>query len=188
MDKKHIDKIRQSVKTIEIDQKSVDKYLRIQDTLMNTDVSKDKVFQKSFKGFYRIRRNDDWCKIYFKLLEQQKTSQKSFSELLRIIFNETGRVEASFTSKLVATIATDCPIWDSFVLKNLGISSPTYLKADKKIEAVIEKYNELTSCLHELSELAEIKDTLKQFDINIKRSKEISTTKKIDFILWSIRS
>lgn len=49
MDKKHIDKIRQSVKTIEIDQKSVDKYLRIQDTLMNTDVSKDKVFQKSFK-------------------------------------------------------------------------------------------------------------------------------------------
>lgn len=51
MDKKHIDKIRQSVKTIEIDQKSVDKYLRIQDTLMNTDVSKDKVFQKSFKGF-----------------------------------------------------------------------------------------------------------------------------------------
>ena len=70
----------------------------------------------------------------------------------------------------------------------LGISSPTYLKADKKIEAVIEKYNELTSCLHELSELAEIKDALKQFDINIKRSKEISTTKKIDFILWSIRS
>lgn len=101
MDKKHINKIRQSVKTIEIDQKSVDKYLRIQDILMNTDVSKDKVFQKSFKGFYRIRRNDDWCKIYFKLLEQQKTSQKSFSELLRIIFNETGRVEASFTSKLV---------------------------------------------------------------------------------------
>lgn len=184
-----ISKIKQSLPTASVEQKSVDAYLRIQDAFANSniDVSTDRDFQKSFKGFYRVRRNDAWCKVYFTLLKKQKTEHKTFPELLKIVHEKTGRFEASFVSKLLATTSTDLPIWDSFVLKNLGISSPTYLKGEEKCNAIISKYNELCSCVKELSELPEMKSAIKKFDKTINRSNDISLTKKIDFILWSIR-
>jgi len=45
----------------------------------------------------------------------------SFGELLLRLFQKTGQIEASFVSKMPASIDPDQPIWDSMVLKNLNL-------------------------------------------------------------------
>lgn len=188
MEKECLNKIKTSVKSVAVDQKSVDKYLKIQDLLMNVYVSKDLEFQKLYKGFYRVRRNDQWCEIYFDLLQQQKKSPKSFSEILKALHEKTGRFEASFASKLIATVDPNSPVWDSIVLENTGLSVPAYnLPDNERLDSIISTYDKLRAAFDELSKLDEIKEAIKDFDEKINRSNEITITKKIDFILWSIR-
>ena len=43
----------------------LDKYQLIMSEVHKTDVSKDLQFQKTFNGFYIVRRNTAWRKIYF---------------------------------------------------------------------------------------------------------------------------
>ena len=67
--------------------------------------------------------------VYFNFMEKYKTKDVIFEEVLRYFHSSFGRIEASFSSKLMATINPDKPVWDEFVLKNLGIiKPPTYSK------------------------------------------------------------
>lgn len=46
-----------------------------------------------------------------------------FEEILRELYDLTnGRIEASFSSKMYATLYPEKPIWDQFVLKFLGFT------------------------------------------------------------------
>ena len=78
-------------------------------------------FQRAFNGYYRIRRNEEWRQHYYDLFVKAKVERFSFEQIITELFRLTGNVEASFSSKMLATIDASKPIWDQYVLQNLGL-------------------------------------------------------------------
>lgn len=56
----------------------------------------------------------------------------------------TGRIEASFSSKLVATLDPDKPVIDAFVLKFFGLRLP-YPYQDDRIGKTIDVYERVSA-------------------------------------------
>lgn len=56
----------------------------------------------------------------------------------------TGNVEASFASKMIATLHPDKPIWDSLVLARLGLMFKG-MTAQAKLENAVEVYGQVVS-------------------------------------------
>jgi len=99
--------------------------------LKSTNVATDLDYQRVYKSFYVMgRRSGTWYQFYFALLEREKLNRSiTFEAVLRTTFeNMGGRVEPSFSSKLVATIRPEAPIYDDVVRNNLGIAKPHYYK------------------------------------------------------------
>ena len=81
------------------------KYNHIMAAIQNTDVSSDIEFQKRYNGFYRMRqRPAEYYSTYFNFMEKQKNRDLTFEETLRYLHASLGRIEASFSSKLVAEL------------------------------------------------------------------------------------
>lgn len=72
------------------------------------DVRADGEFQRMFNGFYRVRWNEGWRRVYFDMMERSKPRGIAFGAALRALRDRTGRLEASFASKLVATHVRTC--------------------------------------------------------------------------------
>ena len=112
----------------------------------------------------------------------------SFGDIITSIYKETGRIEASFSSKLLATINHDYPIWDQYVLANLGLeATPQYMNNDIRLEASIEIYKAICDWYKARLNSDEGKAEMEFFDSKFPKYKWISGIKKIDFLLWSKR-
>ena len=85
----------------------LDKYQYIMDQVKKTDVSSDADFQRTFNGFYIVRRNEEWRKVYYGLFEQVKTGAPTFESIITYLYDCTGNIEPSFSSKMLATIFPD---------------------------------------------------------------------------------
>ncbi len=79
------------------------------------------------------------------------------------------------------------PIWDSEVLKRLKIKTPAYtLSPTERFEQTVEKYNQIILWYEDFMNSAEVKNMIEDFDKQIGIT-NITSTKKIDFILWQTR-
>ena len=151
-----------------------------------TDVSQNPVFQRKFNAFYRIRRNAEWRRCYYSLFEQAKEKQYGFADVIRTLFVETGNVECSFSSKMLATIEPQKPIWDQYVLQNLGLvlngKTP-----HERVENAIEVYESIENWFAEYMQTEEALENIAVFDRMLPSYAWLSDVKKIDFLLWSKR-
>lgn len=97
----------------------------------------------------------------------------------------TGRIEASFASKLVATLDPSKPVIDKFVLGNFELRLPTRTVANRE-ERTIELYQQL--CLKYCGFMKGPVGTMirKMFDEKYPNA-NITHLKKIDLVLWQIR-
>jgi NTP pyrophosphatase (non-canonical NTP hydrolase) len=165
---------------------ALEKYNYIMFNLRKTDVSSDKEFQKKYNGFYRMRqRSSEYYQTYFSYMELTKNSVITFEDTLRYFERKLGRIEASFTSKLVATIDPCKPVWDEFVLKNLGLSKPKNYNKNR-IDQTIELYNEIEQTYKEFLLTNQGKDLLIEFD-RFFPDTDLTDTKKLDLLLWQSR-
>jgi hypothetical protein len=116
---------------------------------------------------------------------KQKADSLSFKEVFLYIHNETGRYEASFSSKLLATLNPDKPVWDRFVLENLGIKKVSYSSKDRDSQ-IISAYDKICKWYDDFmgNENAELIVSL--FDEMFPDTK-ITATKKVDLFLWQHR-
>lgn len=80
---------------------------------VDADVSSDRDFQTAFNGFYQVRRNEEWRKLFYALFEEVKGREPSYEYILRALYEATGNVVVSFSSKMLATINADIPRWSS---------------------------------------------------------------------------
>lgn len=166
--------------------KKVEPYLFIMRRLRECDVATDKEFQRKFTGFYRVRRGEAFRKSYFCYMETLKntnTKNISIMEIQSHLFGRHSSVETSFSSKLLATINPDMPIWDVHVLKNLCLKK-SYKTGEAKIKANSATYNDMKQKYDEYLKMEEAKEILALFG---DKYREISNVKKIDFILWQMR-
>jgi hypothetical protein len=161
------------------------RYQWLQAKILKCDVTTDSEFQRSFNAFYRVRRNAEWRGAFFALMEKSKSGGINFSEALRSLRSSTGRIEASFASKLVATLDPSKPVIDKFVLHSFQLRLPNWGSADRE-ENTIELYGQL--CL-KYDDLMMSPDGVKirnMFDERYPNAK-IMDIKKIDLVLWQIR-
>ena len=123
-------------------------YSYLQRSLMRADVGADRLYQSKFKAFYKVRRDDAWCDVFFQIMEQEKmNSDVEFADVLQQVYcdarhDDMQQVEASYCSKLVATVRPDKPVWDKYVRQNLNVKEPyASMKAPRKIERTIQAYS-----------------------------------------------
>ena len=159
-------------------------YCKLMEMFQKVDVSKDADFQRIYDGFYRVRRNASWRKVYFDYFQSVKNSNVTFKDIITHMYEEKGTIEASFSSKMLATINPDIPIWDQYVLKKLGIEQKYYYSnKDQQLKDAIENYDKIV----EWYKNKVTEDYIKEFDDNFPNYKQISSTKKVDWLLWGIR-
>ena len=165
----------------------IERYAYIVSEIHKRDISKDLDYQRTYNAFYVVRRDAKWRKIYYDYFEKQKKNKKlSFEEVIQYLYKHTGLVESSFSSKLLSTINSEYPIWDSYVLKNLGFKTKKVKPLDK-IEEVVKLYREIIEYYSKLIDSKWGKDVISTFDSALPAFKWISPTKKIDFFVWKIR-
>lgn len=164
------------------------KYIDIMELLHKTDVSKNKEFQKLYNHFYRMRqRKPEFYHIYFDFMEKNKSNATSltFKDVFFYIQKETNRCEASFSSKLLATLNPDKPVWDMFVLENLG-AKKIHASAKNREQKIIEAYQQICQWYHDFLGCEEASLIIQIFD-ELFPSVNITDIKKIDLFLWQHR-
>lgn len=151
--------------------------------ILEVDVSTDAEFQKFFNGFYHMwQRPASFYASYYAYLEQNKHNKElTFEDIVTYLYQETGSIYASFSSKLLATVNPNMPIWDKFVLQNLGLRTPYYYEKDR-----LQKTVQLYHSICDWYKSGEAAEKLAEFDA-IFPDADISDVKKIDFILWATR-
>lgn len=111
--------------------------------------------------------------------------EKGDQTTILAVDDETGNVEASFSSKMLATIHPNMPIWDQYVLKRLNLTLEGTTK-EKKLENAIVIYNQIVTW-YETALREEKLNLLVQKFREIVKSYELSDVKVLDFIMWGTR-
>lgn len=163
----------------------LDKYLWLQNEVHKRNVINDKEFQKKFNAFYRVRRGQDWQEHFYKLLETHKETGANFRDILVNLHKKTGRMEASFASKLVATIDPRLPIIDTVVFKNLGLRLPPVGAKDRDV-LIEKKYRALKKEFLLFLQTKNGEYLTKQFIKEYPKA-NITKVKMLDLILWQTR-
>lgn len=164
----------------------IEKYALTVEGIKKGDITKDRAYQRNYNGFYRVRRGADWQKVYYEIFEREKNNEPHFDKILTEIYDRTGNTEMSFTSKMVHSIDTNKPIWDQYVLANLGLELKVYNPV-KRINKAIELYSEIEEWYRDFIDTDEAHQWIQEFDKALNEYSWISDTKKIDFILWGMR-
>ncbi len=164
----------------------LDKYADIMEAAKWKDVSSDAAFQHAFNAFYRVRRNAEWRKCYYKLFERAKNEHYSFADVIGCLYVETGNIEASFSSKMIATIDPDKPIWDQYVLQNLGLELRGK-NPRERVENAILIYDRIETWYGDYLATEEAQRNIAEFDRWLPSYSWIPEIKKIDYLLWSRR-
>lgn len=166
------------------------RYHLLQCSLHVTDVSRDEGYRRLFNGYYRMqRRKADWYGYFFALLEAEKrNSALSFEQIIRRISVDRGRVEPSFSSKLVATIRPELPVYDKYVRENLRLEvpRPTERLADR-VTKYVTLYSGLSTQLAELTRHPEFETLRAAFDGRFRQFAGLTDVKKLDLFLWQHR-
>jgi hypothetical protein len=161
------------------------KYCWIQNNIHKCDVSLDPTFQTRFNGFYKVRRDAVWRRQFYTLLETRKVSGITFPEALHALLVATSRLEASFASKLVATVHPDMPVIDKCILNNFRLRLPYYSSSNRE-KRCIDAYNQLCETYRALIGSAEGVMVCEKFLNQFSRA-QITDIKKVDLVLWQIR-
>lgn len=164
----------------------LDKYLYIMEQVNNTNVAIDTDFQRTFNGFYIVRRNETWRKFYYEYFESVKNGTPTFENIITYLYECTRNIEPSFSSKMLSTILPEKPIWDRYVVKNLNIKLKGSIKEEKLKNAII-LYADIEKWYADFLKSENGKECIKEFDRVLPDYKGISSIKKIDSILWSIK-
>lgn len=161
------------------------KYCWIQENLHRCDVSTDEGFQTASNGFYRVRRNAEWRAHYYRLLEAAKQHPLTFAQTLRALREKTGRLEASFASKLVATLDPEKQVVDKYVLSNFGLRLPYHHAANRETR-IVEVYARLCRRYADLMRAPIARVIYRRFAEAYPWA-GITDLKKIDLVLWQVR-
>lgn len=163
----------------------LERYKWIQSSLRSCDPSTDPEFQRRYGGFYRVRRSEAWRSNFFKLLKDVRDGGATFEEILTGLNVSTGRVEASFSSKLYATVHPDNPVIDSIVLQNLRLRLPGYYDRGR-LPKICALYAQMREMYEGYLSTKQGQRLVLEFEKRHPKS-GIRPMKMLDFVLWQIR-
>jgi hypothetical protein len=165
--------------------RGLERYTWLQGHRDSCDILKDREYRRRFNAFYRVRRGTEWQDKFYRLLQGNKRQPVSFGRVLRALHRATGRYEASFASKLVATIRPEMPVIDSVVLKNLKLRLPRYHAPDRP-EQLDRLHQTLASRFRTFLRTDTGRYLVTRFREEYPHAR-ISKVKMLDLILWQTR-
>lgn len=166
--------------------KGIERYCWLQSALPTRDVASDHEFQVRFNAFYRVRRAKAWRVSFYRLLESEKSRRRPFEEVLRALHVATGKVEASFASKLVASVDPDLPVIDRFVLDNLGLRLPRTGTVEGRLRRIVEIHNDVQRTLSAYLNNDPGRRLVAIFEAAYP-GRRLTGVKMLDLILWQAR-
>ena len=147
----------------------------------------DFVFRKRLNHFYRVRRAPAWQDAFYALMTVAKGTVVTFRQVVERLHVSTGRYEASFASKLFATLHPTSPVIDSIVLKNLGLRLPTSTAAHpQRIGGIVQVHVDLASDFAAFLATPMGVYLVAAFNA-IYPASRITDEKKVDLVLWQTR-
>ena len=166
----------------------VAKYESVLATYWKTDVRHDSGFQRRFNGFYQLRFGSKaWFEHFYRILEGLKKQERTFAEVLQELLECTGRVEASFASKAVATCHPEQPIIDrwvkEFLRKRAGLVVSPSQTAANRVKGWVSYYDQMGRWYRGFRSTPEGTEYIRWFD-TICPGRGISDLKKLDFVIW----
>ena len=165
-------------------------YDYLQRSLSACDVVTNRKYRTAFNHYYRMRqRRPRWYEVFFSILEREKHSDTvSFRIILEEILRKTGRLEASFGSKLIATINANLPVWDQHVLDNLGLKAPSRSRdTEWRLNCCVELYASIQAWSSRVIQQDEFWEWRRLFDGAFPRFRHFTDIKKLDLFLWQSR-
>ena len=175
------------LKTVET---ALETYDYLQRSLQACNVVESRSFRTAFNGYYRMRqRPAEWYGMFFSILEREKCRDTiSFRTVLEEIVRRTGRLEASFGSKLVATINANLPVWDRHVLDNLGLRAPASIRdREWRMRRCVEVYSNIQTWSSQVIQQDSFGEWRQRFDGILPRFRHFTDAKKLDLFLWQSR-
>jgi hypothetical protein len=170
-----------------INSKKLEDYNFTQTRLKTTNVATNLDYQRVYKSFYVMRqRPAAWYRFYFDLLEREKSNRSiTFEAVLDVTFETmSGRVEPSFSSKLVATIRPEAPVYHDVVRNNLGIAKPRYDKpAQDRLANARDAYKRIERFYAAALKSDAFVKLKTEFDRRLSDFTHFTNTKKLDVLL-----
>lgn len=145
----------------------------------------DPEFRRRYNRFYRVRRGPEWQNAFYNLMARAKSDQLDFRAVLVALHGTTNRYEASFASKLVATLDSSKPVIDAFVLRNVGLRLPASAAPDR-FERICNVYHELISIFSTFLS-SECGHYLITAFRRVHPTATITKVKMLDLVLWQTR-
>ena len=180
----HIPDIRMddAITVLKRRKKDIQRYIEI---MQLSDEPMSPVFQRKFTAFYRVRRNEVWRSDYFNLMDTYRgKADVTFGEILLRLYQKSGQIEASFASKMLATLDPNMPIWDRNVLNYLGFHL-TGKTRELKISNAVVLYDRICRWYKALLQTEDAKLLIARFDQAFPEFCSIGETKKVDFLIWA---
>ena len=168
-------------------------YIGILNTIQQDHFVATAEFQKTFNGFYRVRQKSAaWYDKYYKLMEEQKSANRSFKDLLLYLEPVGGTIDVSFVSKLMAAVDPSLPIWDKYVLQNLELLKRWEKMIGKdrmlRIDEACRIYQEIKIWYGTFICSKDGEECIVAFDTAMPSYRDkLTAVKKIDYLLWSKR-
>lgn len=157
-------------------------------------------FQRQYKDIFKLNQSrfiPQWLEEYFKLLDEYYKQQGNkeipdIKEILKKLYEvpshrkgKKNKLWFSYATKLMHMAApTKFPIYDSIIADFLGIQKSSVGEFEKRINQYEEIYTELIKFYNSEIRKGTFNDVIKKFDKVYPEAENISTIKKIDFILW----
>jgi hypothetical protein len=162
------------------------RYGKIMRTVGRVDVSADENFQRLFNGYYQIRRNSEWRGEYYRLFQRLKGAHPTFESILAELYRTSKNIEASFSSKMLATLEPDRPIWDQFVIQSLRMNLKERNR-EETLQNVVRVYADIEAWYGRFLRTDRAAACVEVFDQALPDYAWVSRVKKVDFFLWSSR-
>ena len=166
-------------------------YDRLCDSLLTTNITEDTYYKSIFKDYYAMNKgwNSRWDEQYFSLLERAKFhNNTTFTTVLYELHKVTNRIETSFSSKLIATINPEMPVYDKWVRENLGLKEPyPAMPVKRRMLRFVTMYNELQPKVTGMIEDSKFEKLRTSFNQTFPQYEHFTDTKKLDLFLWQAR-
>ncbi|MCX6720336.1 MAG: hypothetical protein NTW11_00835 [Candidatus Staskawiczbacteria bacterium] len=177
---------------LKITQESVDVYLFLKNEYKKGNIKNNTLFQFVFRSFYRLDNaglSDEIKNHYFELMAEGKNNLEDILLELYEFKNSKNQktIQFSFATKLLHTLDNSKPIFDAEVSRVFHKSRQGKTK-DEKIKSCVSIYEFLKSAYSDLLQDEKIKKIILKFrsDFNVEDKNEMSDTKVLDFIIWSL--
>jgi hypothetical protein len=146
-------------------------------------------FRRKFNVYFRVRRSPIWQESFYHTFGSLWNSDKvTFELIIRSLYIETKQVEPSFSSKMLHVLNPEMPIWDQYVLKNLGLKTSLRGSPEEKIKEAIDIYNSIIEFYLNYLKSNDGKRFVNKFNLHLPKYSHLSDLKKLDAILWKIRA